>query len=624
MPFFRGNRLERIDLEIASFGNGEAAKIDRCVRIGPLAIITGWSTAEPDIAIPGTFFSRHYRRADVEREVGPAGKGFIRACHLPNAQDRFDLLIRVGRKRYRCRIPISDDPAIIETLGREQQDQLPALHQSAHQILPEAAEALGRVFAWALQSPGEAATSPATAEDAALDMDRPTPEPESTRQPLSVATGAIDEVIQVGDRGYFVIGWCITADAARTRLLLSTGTGEGHDLLAGAYRVARPDLLEAIGPAIRAQSAQAGFLRYIEDDAIQQPGELAASLELAGTLIGRLAVPLVQRFDDPIETTESLLKHLHPGSEAMLALLDQQLGPALSQVPFRCSHQTEAELIRFFDGPAEPWVSLIVPIYGRYDFIEYQLSQFANDPDFRQGIELLYVLDDPALADGFTAYCAEVAPLYEVPFATVLSKAHLGFAGANNLGARFARGERLLLLNSDVIPSQGGWLSALRERFDLLPEIGALGVRLLYPDEALQHDGMAFKRLPALGNLWINDHPGKGLPAMPVAAEGALVEVQASTAACLMLRKADFLAVGGFDEGYIIGDFEDSDLCLALQERGLRTYVARDLVLYHLERQSQRLFADPSWREKITVYNCWRHSRKWQAQIERISAGALH
>ena len=152
MPFFRGTRVERIDLEIASFGNGEAAKVDRCVRIGNLAIITGWATAEPDISIQGTFFSQHYRRDDVEREIGPTGQGFIRACHLPNAGDQLELLIRVGLKRYRSRIPISDDPAIIETLGHEQQSLLPALESSARQILPETAEALSQGFAQALQT----------------------------------------------------------------------------------------------------------------------------------------------------------------------------------------------------------------------------------------------------------------------------------------------------------------------------------------------------------------------------------------------------------------------------------------------------------------------------------------
>ena len=431
-------------------------------------------------------------------------------------------------------------------------------------------------------------------------------------------------MIQVGDNGFLVVGWCIAAEASGTRLLLSLRPTERVDLLDGAERVARPDLLEAIGPAVRAQATQAGFLRYIEAKPSRAPVELVASLEVVGTTISRLPLPETQRFDDPIETTHALLKHLHPGSEAMLRLLDHQLGPALARTPFRRSSDAKSNLIRFAETAQSPQLSIIVPIYGRYDFVEYQLSQFANDPDFREWIELLYVLDDPGLTDGFCAYCADIAPIYEVPFGVLLSREHLGYAGANNLGVRYAQSELLILLNSDVIPSRGGWVTALRERFEALADVGALGARLLYPDGSLQHDGMGFKRLPSLGNLWINDHPGKGLPAMPVDTAQAVAAVESSTAACLMLRKADFLAVGGFDEGYIIGDFEDSDLCLALQEQGKRTYVARDVVLYHLERQSQQLFADPSWREKITVYNCWRHSGKWQSRIERTSAGLAH
>jgi len=624
MRFFRGTRLGRIDLEIASFGNGEAAKVDRCVRVGNLALITGWTTAEPNISIQGTFFSQHYRRDDVEREIGPAGKGFIRACHLPGAEEQLDLLIRVGRKRYHSRIPISDDPTVVETLGLEQQSLLPAVAASARQILPETADALSQRFALAPETLGSTETEAAADEDATPNGQQPVAAISRAQQAAPPASGAIDEVIQVGDHGYLVIGWCIAAEATATRLLLSFHPGEGLDLLDGAYRVARPDLLDALGPAIRAKAAHAGFLRYVVDEPRREGVELTASLEVAGAQIARLSLPTVQRFDDPIETTHALLKHLHPGSEAMLRLLDQQIGPALARAPFRRSRDTISDLIRFAETPQAPEVSIIVPIYGRYDFVEYQLSQFANDPDFREWIELIYVLDDPGLTDGFCAYCADIAPIYEVPFGVVLSREHLGFAGANNLGVRYAQADLLILLNSDVIPSRGGWVTAMRERFEALADVGALGTRLVYPDGALQHDGMRFKRLPSLGNLWINDHPGKGLPAMPTPAGEAVAPVQASTAACLMLRKSDFLAVGGFDEGYIIGDFEDSDLCLALQDQGKRTYVARDVVLYHLERQSQRLFADPSWREKITVYNCWRHTRKWQSQIERTSAGLLH
>ncbi|NEX17332.1 MAG: hypothetical protein C1943_12035 [Halochromatium sp.] len=619
MALFPGKTLNPLDTAIASFGNGEAAKVDRCVRVGNLALISGWTTAAPDIAIRGTFFSQRYPREDVEREIGPAGSGFLKACHLPGPARHLDLQLRVGRQRYRSRIEISDDPAIIEALGIEQQALLPELWAAAQQILPETATALSQVFR--LTMPAAAGGEPLVVNEktAAAEHQPAMPLKAESQTPPSAAA-AIDEIIQIGQSGFLVVGWCITTEPATAKLLLTFHPQAEVDLLDDAYRVARPDLVDALGPMIRTQAAQAGFLSYVRSPSEQAPLNLSVRFELEGSSIEMPPLPTVKRFDHPIDATHELLKHFHPGGQEMLTLLDHQLGPAIANLPFRHSGDTQSELIRFGEAPAEPKVSLIVPLYGRYDFVEFQLSQFANDPDFHTAVDLIYVLDDPRLSEGFRDCCAAVAPIYEVPFSALLSRDHLGYAGANNLGVAQARADLLILLNSDVIPSQSGWVTAMLERFQAHPDCGALGVRLLYPDDALQHDGMLFKRLPSLGNLWINDHPGKGLPAMPVDPEQALVPVAAATAACLMLRKADLLSIGGLDEGYIIGDFEDSDLCLALRQQGKRSYVARDVQLYHLERQSQALFADRNWRDKITVYNCWRHSRKWDALISQLCA----
>ena len=72
--------------------------------------------------------------------------------------------------------------------------------------------------------------------------------------------------------------------------------------------------------------------------------------------------------------------------------------------------------------------------------------------------------------------------------------------------------------------------------------------------------------------------------------------------------------LGGFDECYIIGDFEDSDLCLRLQGRGLDCAVNLDVEMYHLERKSQMSSAR-AWRMNLTLYNAWVHEHRWGATI---------
>jgi GT2 family glycosyltransferase len=82
------------------------------------------------------------------------------------------------------------------------------------------------------------------------------------------------------------------------------------------------------------------------------------------------------------------------------------------------------------------------------------------------------------------------------------------------------------------------------------------------------------------------------------------------TAACLMLRKRDYEEAGGLDEGYVVGDFEDSDLCLALRKRGKRLWLVPSIKLWHLERQSQGERAAAASRWLLTLFNSWRYQDK--------------
>jgi GT2 family glycosyltransferase len=207
-----------------------------------------------------------------------------------------------------------------------------------------------------------------------------------------------------------------------------------------------------------------------------------------------------------------------------------------------------------------------------------------------------------------------------VPCRVVACAENNGFAGAVNIGVANASGDVLVLLNSDVMPATHGWLSALREVYATLPRPGVLAPRLIYPDGSLQHEGMSFAESPTFPGLWLNTHPGKGLPPRPQP-EGTLIEVPAVTAACMVISRTLFDAAGGFDEGYIIGDFEDSDLCLRIREMGYSSYVAPWVELYHLERQSQRFESDGSWRMGLTMYNAWRHSQRWADVISQLAEG---
>jgi GT2 family glycosyltransferase len=243
--------------------------------------------------------------------------------------------------------------------------------------------------------------------------------------------------------------------------------------------------------------------------------------------------------------------------------------------------------------------------------MEHQLAQFAADSGIA-GADLVYVLDSPELADTFDDMAPQLFALYGVPFRTVVLRNNIGFSGANNAGASVARGRLLLLMNSDVIPDQPGWLGALTDFHQRTPDIGALGLKLLYEDDTLQHAGLYFSRSPRT-QLWNNEHYFKGfdrhLPAANVARP-----VPAISAACLLIDAAVYRDVGGLRGCYVRADFEDSDLCLRLIEAGLTNWYQPAVELYHLEGQS---FSTDERRQNYQ-YNRWLQTFLWNDRIEQV------
>jgi GT2 family glycosyltransferase len=263
-----------------------------------------------------------------------------------------------------------------------------------------------------------------------------------------------------------------------------------------------------------------------------------------------------------------------------------------------------------FGAPATdppPLYSIIVPLFGRIDFMEYQLALFAGGG--MAGSELIYVLDDPPHRREVQTLAESLYLRFGLPFRLLLLSHNVGFAPANNIGLAHARGAFVGFVNSDVFPGTPDWMPRLAARLQAEPTLGAVGPLLLYEDGSVQHEGMVFQPIPALGDLRFPHHHRKGW--RPRAITG-LVREELITGACLVMRRDLARDLGGFDESYVIGDFEDTDLCLKLRERGLFCAIDHDVWLYHLERKSQP-GTGQRWRMNLTLYNAWVHHCRWFA-----------
>lgn len=418
--------------------------------------------------------------------------------------------------------------------------------------------------------------------------------------------GSVDRAIYTGTNSIFIVGWLFVPGEREIERVYFTNGMKGIDIFEKISRFDRPDLQSLAGEDFKS----AGFYVHIDSSVVDMSGMDGYSLVVVADdgLVRRFSIETDLVSDvkgmnlilDPLRIDRNLKKNL-----------DLNIGPAL--LAYNASFPRKVDMdevvsVSYGEIPSSPKVSVIVPLYGRVDFMRYQISVFANDQWFRESVELIYVLDDPSKIDEVTTFTRDLYPIFRVPFKLITYDENYGYAIANNIGARFSRAPKLLLLNSDVIPVEAGWLEKMAKEYDGYDDIGALGVKLLFADGAVQHAGMTFEMSEEFG-MWLNEHPGKGLPDMDM--DESTREILAVTAASLMVDRKLYDSVDGLSENYILGDFEDSDLCLKLIEKGRKNRYMPSVSLYHLERQSQNLFSDSSWKTKVTLYNCWQHDRRW-------------
>lgn len=163
------------------------------------------------------------------------------------------------------------------------------------------------------------------------------------------------------------------------------------------------------------------------------------------------------------------------------------------------------------------------------------------------------------------------------------------FAALNNVAARRSRADVLVFVNNDTEVVDPGWIEVLLEEA-LRPEVGAVAPLLVYPDGAVQHAGAA------LGLHGYAGHPFAGLAADADTPFGRPEEGTrnwlAVTAACMMVERSKFEAVGGFDERFVVAG-NDVDLCLRLTAAGYRSLCIPHAVLVHDESRSRGTHIDP-------------------------------
>lgn len=153
------------------------------------------------------------------------------------------------------------------------------------------------------------------------------------------------------------------------------------------------------------------------------------------------------------------------------------------------------------------------------------------------------------------------------------------YSALNNSAVKHSRGEIIGLINNDIEVISPGWLNEMVS-LALQPNAGAIGARLLYPDDTLQHAGVT------LGMGGVAGHPHCHLPKTHHGyfCRASLAQsFSAVTAACLIIRKDIYTEVEGLNEADLCVAFNDVDFCLRVREVGYRNIWTPFAELYHHE-----------------------------------------
>ena len=380
-----------------------------------------------------------------------------------------------------------------------------------------------------------------------------------------------------------------------------------------------PELLESINYIAhlavyrRSLVEDLGGLRSVCDGSQDYDLSLRVSAATRAQRIRHLPVIAYHWRAIPGSTALDLGEKSYPHQAGLRALADHfaHQGPVVVESgAFPTSYR-----VRFPLPSPPPRVSAIVPTRDGYAHLHKCINGLLQGTDYPD-LEVLLVDNqstDPDTLEYFAAITADSRARvlrYDAPF---------NYSAINNFAADQASGEVLLLLNDDTEIIHRDWLSEM-VGLCLRPDVGAVGAKLYYTDDTVQHGGVA------LGIGGVAGHVHLAYPRHSAGYMGRLMlrqQFSAVTAACLVVEKRKFDAVSGLDADHLSVAFNDIDFCLRLGEQGWRTVWTPWAQLYHHESKSRGPDTAPDKKarfERETLYM----KRRWGAVLRHDPCYSRH
>jgi GT2 family glycosyltransferase len=286
-------------------------------------------------------------------------------------------------------------------------------------------------------------------------------------------------------------------------------------------------------------------------------------------------------FHRPLDAAERLERRA-AAAEALTGLAPDAELAALAAPPEQAAPVDGADarrvLYRLPPAAREQGVTLVIPTRDRLDLLRRCIDSIERHTDWAR-LEIM-VVDNGSTQAATRRY---LAALRRRGVSVLERPGPFNFAALNNDAVAAARGGLVCLLNNDVEALHAGWLDEMVAQL-WQPGVGAVGAKLLWPNGMVQHGGV----LLGMGNL--AGHFGNRLADADWGDHGRnqlVQQLSAVTAACLLMRRADYLALGGMDARAFPVAFNDVDLCLRLRRAGMAVVWTPHARLLHAESASR-------------------------------------
>jgi GT2 family glycosyltransferase len=247
---------------------------------------------------------------------------------------------------------------------------------------------------------------------------------------------------------------------------------------------------------------------------------------------------------------------------------------------------------RALPDPA-PRVSLIVPTRDRVELLRNCIDDLLHRTDYPD-LEIL-IVDNASVEPETLAFFDTLAA--EPRVRILRQDGPFNFSALNNHAVTQATGSLIGFINNDIEVIEPGWLAEMVSHA-ARPGVGAVGAKLLYADGKIQHAGVI------LGVLGVAGHTHKGFNRHDYGYFARLQLCQnlsCVTAACMVMPKALFEKIGGFDARNLAIAFNDVDLCIRIRQEGHQVIWTPYAELFHLESASRGSDLTPENRDRFAA-----------------------